>query len=164
MLTRSSNCAESAERILELRLIRGALLDRLLDRLALRLGLLDLLLGLVLGSRVRRLLQGLLLGLLGLAGGLGGQVGREVTGKGGLGLLQVALVVAGEEAERAFGAGLLLVVAQLHRVKAGAGQQRQHVHQHVAGGAHLATEAVAVEPFVMVPGPVHTWLSPDTDE
>ena len=58
--------------------------------------------------------------------------------------VHVALVVAfGEETERTPRVGQRLVAAQQRRVEAGARQERQHVDQHLAGGADLAREAVA---------------------
>jgi hypothetical protein len=69
--------------------------------------------------------------------------GRDITREGRLRLRHVALVVAGEEVQRAARGFQLLVVAQLHRVEARAGQQRHHVDDDIAGRAHFARVAVA---------------------
>src|SRR6185436_11985732 len=87
---RCLGAAEAAERVLELALVGGALLDRLLDRGALRLRLLDLRLGLVPRRRVGRLGECLLLrlgaGLL-VAGvvGVGGELQVAAEARAGVG-------------------------------------------------------------------------------
>ena len=61
------------------------------------------------------------------------------------GCRRIALVVAGKNGARS-AASRSLVMAQHGGVEAGARQQRHHVDQHVADGADLAPETVAIGP------------------